>query len=316
MNPEENKPEAPSYEAEDTTLRRQCGAMAAHFRLLESDANFRFNQSRLEGATTRRMAMGAEAFLMKAGPIVIKVVVHVVYNTPQENISLAQIQSQIRVLNRDFRAKNPDKSKIPAVWKGLAGDSNIEFVLAKIDPNGKKTSGVTRTKTARPSFGTNDSVKGAAEGKAPWATDRYLNVWVCNLRGGLLGYAQFPGGPPETDGVVVSYRAFGTTGTATPPFNLGRTATHEVGHYLNLRHIWGDTEDCSGTDGVKDTPNAAGPNAGKPIFPHISCGNGPNGDMYMNYMDYVDDDSMFMFTLEQVARMHATLDDDRSSLIS
>ncbi|HKG22285.1 MAG TPA: zinc metalloprotease, partial [Blastocatellia bacterium] len=154
------------------------------------------------------------------------------------------------------------------------------------------------------------------EGKAPWPTDRYLNLWVCNLGGGLLGYAQFPGGPAETDGVVITHRGFGTNGTAQAPFNLGRTATHEVGHFLNLRHIWGDTEDCSGTDFVADTPNAAGPNFAKPIFPKVSCRNGPNGDMFMNYMDYTDDDSMFMFTAQQVARMHATLEGFRNALVN
>lgn len=303
-------------EEEVTLLRRQCGSMSAHFRLLEQDPDFRTIQAELEQSTARRMARGSDAFLHTNGPMTIQVVVHVVYSKAQENISAAQIQSQIRVLNRDFRAKNPDKSKVPPVWKSLVADANIKFELAKKDPDGKPTNGITRTKTTRPAFGTNDSVKSAAEGKAPWATDRYLNMWVCNLRGGLLGFAQFPGGPADTDGVVITHRAFGTTGTATAPFKLGRTATHEIGHYLNLRHIWGDTEDCSGSDFVKDTPAAVGPNMGKPAFPHISCSNGPNGDMYMNYMDYVDDEAMFMFTVEQVARMHATLDGFRSSLVS
>ena len=294
----------PAAEEELPTLRRQCGAMSAHFRLLETDENFRTIQSGLESATNRRMASGADTFASARGPMIINVVVHVVYNTPVQNITVSQIQSQIKVLNKDFNATNPDKSKVPTVWKGLVGNTRLKFVLAKKDPEGNKTNGITRTRTTRTSFGTNDTVKGAELGKTPWAPDRYLNIWVCNLTGGLLGYAQFPGGPPKTDGVVITYRAFGTTGTAVAPFNLGRTATHEVGHYLNLRHIWGDTEDCSGTDLVRDTPNAAGPNMGKPIFPHISCRNGPNGDMFMNYMDYVDDDAMFMFTMEQVARMH------------
>jgi hypothetical protein len=134
------------------------------------------------------------------------------------------------------------------------------------------------------------------------------------LGGGLLGYAQFPGGPKSTDGVVINYRAFGTMGTAQSPFNKGRTATHEVGHYLNLRHIWGDTEDCTGSDFAADTPNCAGPNFEKPTFPKVSCNNGPSGDMFMNYMDYVDDSAMFMFTPQQVARMRTTLDGPRSSL--
>jgi hypothetical protein len=169
--------------------------------------------------------------------------------------------------------------------------------------------------TTRDSFGTGDSVKTkAGGGTPPWATDRYLNLWVCNLGEGLLGYAQFPGGPARTDGVVILYTAFGTKGAAADPFNLGRTATHEVGHYLNLRHIWADSNDCSGSDQVSDTPRAQMPNYGKPDFPHISCNNGPNGDMFMDYMDYVDDAAMFMFTQGQAARMNATLAGPRKKL--
>jgi hypothetical protein len=138
---------------------------------------------------------------------------------------------------------------------------------------------------------------------------------VCALTGGLLGYAQFPGGPLATDGVVINFQAFGTSGTAQAPFNKGRTATHEVGHYFNLRHIWGDTPDCSGSDMVADTPNCAGPNFGRPGFPTITCNNGPNGDMFMNYMDYTDDAAMFMFTTQQVVRMRTTLETVRRGLM-
>ena len=116
-------------------------------------------------------------------------------------------------------------------------------------------------------------------------------------------------------GTLINYLAFGTTGTAQPPFDLGRTATHEVGHYLNLRHIWGDTPDCSGSDMVPDTPNCAGPNTGMPTFPTITCNNGPNGDMFVNYMDYTDDAGMFMFTTQQVLRMRTALETERSGLI-
>jgi hypothetical protein len=290
--------------------------MQVHFRLLEEDPNFRSRQQALEHTVARRMTLGREA-LRVGDPFIIPVVVHVVYNTTAENISLAQIRSQMQVLNRDFRAKNSDRSKVPTVWKGLVADANIKFMLAKKDPTGKPTSGITRTKTNRTSFGADDSVKSAADGGVkPWPTDKYLNVWVCNLGDGLLGYAQFPGGPASTDGVVITYKGFGTKGTATAPFNLGRTATHEVGHYLNLRHIWGDTPDCSGSDLVADTPNAEGPNFGRPTFPSVSCSNGPDGDMFVNYMDYVDDDSMFMFTTQQVARMHTTLDGPRKKLVT
>ncbi len=156
-------------------------------------------------------------------------------------------------------------------------------------------------------------------GKDAWPRDSYLNVWVCNYPS-LLGFASFPGEPAEIDGVVINYTAFGDTGTASPPFNKGRTATHEIGHWLNLRHIWGDDQTrpdtCSGTDLVDDTPNQAVDNFGTPTFPHITCNNGPDGDMFMNYMDYVDDVAMFMFTTGQVARMRAALDGPRASIKS
>jgi hypothetical protein len=175
---------------------------------------------------------------------------------------------------------------------------------------------VTRTQTNKTSFTSDDQVKKAATGGiAPITPKTHLNLWVCPMSGGLLGYAQFPGGPLATDGVVVNYRAFGTIGTAVAPFNKGRSATHEVGHYFNLRHIWGDTPDCSGSDMVADTPNCAGPNFGTPAFPTVTCNNGPNGDMFMNYMDYTDDAAMFMFTAQQVLRMRATLETARSGLL-
>jgi hypothetical protein len=139
-------------------------------------------------------------------------------------------------------------------------------------------------------------------GKDPWNPGKYLNMWVCNLGNGLLGYAQFPGGPVSTDGVVVLYSAFGDTGTLIANYNKGRTATHEVGHYLNLRHIWGDA--TCGNDLVNDTPTQQTSNGGCPTFPKITCGN--QGDMSMNYMDYTYDRCMYMFTIGQSARMDAT----------
>jgi hypothetical protein len=242
-------------------------------------------------------------------------VVHVIYKTQTENIADAQVRSQIAALNRDYAAKNPDQATIPAPWKGLAASPNIQFALASKDPTGKPTNGITRTQTTRDSFGTGDTVKTkTGGGHTAWPASKYLNLWVCTLGGGLLGYAQFPGGPANTDGVVILNTAFGTSGTATAPFNLGRTASHEIGHWLNLRHIWGDRSDCGGTDYISDTPNAQLPNYGKPTFPRLSCNNGPNGDMFMNYMDYVDDAAMVMFTAGQVARMNATLAGPRNKI--
>jgi hypothetical protein len=289
--------------------------MQAHHRLLEQDPGFRDRLGDLEHRTLVRLAQRV-AFRAADQTIRIPVVVHVVWNTDSENIGIEQIKSQIVALNRDYSASNADKANVPACWSGLVTNTDIQFALATVDPNGNASNGTTSTKTNATSFGTDDQVKSSATGGAdPWPSDKYLNLWVCTLGGGLLGYAQFPGGPPATDGVVILNTAFGTAGTATAPFNLGRTATHEIGHWLNLHHIWGDTEDCTGTDFVDDTPNAQHPNYGTPTFPHVSCTNGPNGDMFMNYMDYVDDAVMVMFTAGQVVRMHAAVDTLRTSLV-
>jgi hypothetical protein len=294
--------------------RRQCGSMEAHERLSELYSSFRTNQNRIESFTARSITSGLAARVARQ-LISIPVVVHVVSKKAEEDISDSQIKSQIAVLNKDFRATNTDATTTPSVWSGLVADANILFALATKDPKGKATTGITRTATTRTSFGADDSVKTKAGGGAPaWPAGRYLNLWVCNLGGGLLGYAQFPGGPAKTDGVVILHSAFGTSGTAAAPFNLGRTATHEIGHWLNLRHIWGDENDCSGIDHVSDTPNAQLPNYGSPAFPHISCDNGPNGDMFMNYMDYVDDAAMVMFTPGQITRMNAALAGPRSKI--
>src|SRR6185295_7726383 len=283
--------------------RRNCGTMSNHMRLLEMYPSFRDRLFKLEEQTAKYRNSGEKITTV---PIkTVKVIVHVVYKDPSQNISDAQIKSQIAVLNRDFRATNTDKSKTPTPFKGLISDSRVNFKLDRI----------TRTLTAKSSFSDDNGVKKASTGGiAAVDTKKYLNMWVCALGGGLLGYAQFPGGPAATDGVVIHYRAFGTNGTAQAPYNKGRSATHEIGHYFNLRHIWGDTPDCSGSDLVADTPNAAGPNFGSPTFPHVTCNNGPNGDMFMNYMDYTDDDAMFMFTTQQVARIRATLNGPRRGL--
>ena len=294
--------------------RRTCAHMVVHELLAETRPEYRERRLKAEEQTRRSIDSG-QAMRVTAKLVTIPTVVHVVHRTAEQNVSDAQIKSQIDVLNRDFRAKNTDKRKVPAVWKSLVIDSNIQFALAAKDPNGKRTSGITRTATAEASFGPDNTVKSKKTGGVDaWPNDRYLNVWVCNLGDGLLGYAQFPGGPAKTDGVVILYSAFGSRGAVRAPFNKGRTATHEVGHFLGLRHIWGDRNDCSGNDFVADTPPAQQANTGKPKFPQITCNNGPDGDMFVNYMDYVDDAAMFMFTTGQVARMNATLAGPRKKL--
>lgn len=292
---------------------RSCGTVPNNQALMENYPVFRSLLSELERETAARMSE-ASAFSAE-DPVTIPVVVHVVWNDPVQNVSDAQIQSQIDVLNLDYAAANPDQSQIPQVWGGLSDDSGIRFRLATRDPAGNPSSGITRTQTDVVEFPSDNSVKYAAKGGADaWDADRYLNLWVCNLTP-WLGYAQFPGGPPETDGVVIGYRWFGTSGTAEYPYNLGRTATHEVGHWLNLKHIWGDTEDCSGSDLVDDTPRQRLPNESVPQYPSITCGNGPHGDMFMNYMDYVHDEAMVMFTTGQVVRMQTALRSIRAGLL-
>ncbi len=243
--------------------------------------------------------------------ITIPVVVHVLYNTDAQNISDAQIHSQIQALNEDFRRKNADASNTPNEFLAVAADTEISFCLANVDPNGFTTSGITRTPTANSSFGIDNQIKQSQlGGKDPWNTDTYLNIWVGNLAGQLLGYAQFPGGNASTDGVVINYQNFGTTGNVVAPFDLGRTATHEVGHWLNLLHIWGDGG-CGVDDGVADTPLASSANIESAPCIHPSKNscvetNGPDlPDMFQNYMDYSDDVCMNLFTLGQKHRMRS-----------
>ena len=241
--------------------------------------------------------------------VIIPVVVHVVWNTNSENVSDARVMAQIDQLNLDYARSNSDAGSTPSAFTGVAANTDIQFCLAQRDPNGNATTGIERRQTSVSSFSTNDNVKRYNNGGLDaWPRDSYLNLWVCDLSGGLLGYSQFPGGPANTDGVVVEY---GTVGSMTVPgtqnsFKYGRSATHEVGHWMNLRHIWGDDGNgCNGSDQVADTPNQADENYGCPNFPHVSCSNGPNGDMFMNYMDYTNDLCMNLFTNGQADRMRS-----------
>ncbi|MEX1189957.1 MAG: M43 family zinc metalloprotease [Bacteroidia bacterium] len=264
-------------------------------------------------------AQTADGSKARASVIFIPVVVHVVYRTADENISNAQIQSQIDVLNEDFGRSNADASQTPTEFLSVATDTEIRFCLAQRTPSGQPSDGITRTQTTAMSFGLGGAVKNEATGgKSPWPSNQYLNIWVCNLTSPLIGFATLPGSAaPGQDGVVIIYKHFGRTGNVQAPYNKGRTATHEVGHWLNLLHIWGDDEsssdNCAGTDQVGDTPNQAAPYFGCPSGPVSSCG---SSDMYMNFMDYTDDQCMNVFTRDQKIRMQSTLNGFRSSLQS
>ncbi|MEZ4825294.1 MAG: PKD domain-containing protein [Bacteroidia bacterium] len=252
----------------------------------------------------------------KAGPdeiITLPTVVHVIYSNPTENISDEQVLSQISVLNQDYRRTNADQDRTPKEFKRIAVDTGIEFCLATVDPTGKPTNGIDRVSMGGSPFSEtyiNEVIKPATI----WNTDKYLNIWVCNIAGGILGYAQFPvssgltglpgaAGRSDADGVVISFNTFGTTGTVVAPFDKGRTATHEIGHWLGLRHIWGDGP-CGVDDYCKDTPETSQANFSCP--PGVVGCAGANA-MVQNYMDYTDDACMNLFTSDQRTRMRAVL---------
>ena len=269
---------------------RGCASHEVHEQQLRENPELATKMQEIENFTQNAITNGR----LVNGRIEIPVVVNVLYRTATENISLTQIQSQIDVLNKDFNALNSDFNQVPTTFSGVKANVGISFVL----------DAVYRKSTKKTSWGTRDAMKKSSQGGLnPTSPTTKLNLWVCTIGGGILGYAQFPGGSSATDGVVIDSRYFGTTGTATAPFNKGRTGTHEVGHWMNLRHIWGDT--TCGSDLVSDTPTHNTANYGIPAFPHYSTCAGTPIEMTMNYMDYTDDAGMYMFSNGQKSRMLA-----------
>jgi len=280
---------------------RNCSTMENLEYRKQQDPGLELRMAQIE-AFTQTQIQQMENNRIDGSVITLPVVVHVLYRNSTENISVAQIQSQLDVLNEDFRRTNPDADN---TWS-QADDTQIEFCLASIDPNGNATSGITRKSTTRQDWGTTDDMKKSSQGGVnPWNTSEYINMWIVPkmTSGGrtILGYAQFPGGSAATDGVVMAYNYFGRVGNVSAPFDGGRTTTHEVGHYLNLRHIWGDAN-C-GNDFVSDTPTHQTSNGGCPTG-QVSCG---SVDMVQNYMDYTNDSCMNLFTTGQKNRMRAVL---------
>lgn len=261
-------------------------------------------------------------FQAKKTVVTIPVVVHVLYSNTTMNISQAQIDSQLAVLNADFRKLNTDFSTaVPPYFQSFASDMELVFCLATVDPNGNPTAGVQR-KSVAASFNFNNNYY-TASGLTAWDPTRYLNIWVGNVTGGLLGWAYQPGaaGYPF-DGLAIGYFCFGTTGTAQYPYNKGRTATHEIGHYFGLDHIWGDDGSTCGsptnTDFCADTPTTFNPYYGAPTYPNNTymCTPTAHGAMFMNYMDYVDDRAMAMFTNNQKTITRNALMGPRASLLN
>lgn len=241
--------------------------------------------------------------------IAIAVVFHIVFNSIGQNITDQQLHAQLQVLNNDYNRRNPDSINTLPVFRSVAANCRINFFIAEKDAAGNRATGVTRTVTTHGPFANDDIHFTARGGHDAWDTRQFLNIWVCDLADGVFGYGSPPGTAEATDGVVIDYRYFGVTDT--PPYNLGRTATHEIGHWLGLKHLWGDTGGCTSDDGIEDTPTQFGASTGCDLN-RASCG-GLN--MVQNYMDQSYDACMNLFTRGQRTVMRNNLFFHRSGVI-
>ena len=310
-----------------------------------------FEQARLYAEQRRNLQNDDE------NPTIFKipVVFHIVYADDDENLSDALVQSQMEVLNEDFRRLNSNASDVREIFADLATDPKIEFYIAETDPNGQPTNGITRTPTTITSFaGIADHVKASDTGGIEaWDTEQYLNIWVCNMNTTLFGVevpsvlgiayppidapnwsdGAIPDNIADVDGVIINYQTFGRNnpqaGVLTGTADEGRTAVHEIGHYLGLRHLWGDpdsfTNGCTVDDGLEDTPNMLNSFVLQDtivpcenLFEKNTCGMGESGDlpdMVENYMDYTFQSCQNMFTQQQVELMCSMLATSRAGLL-
>lgn len=313
----------------DVTLaqpQRHCGTHDRYEQAIANDATLLNRRLQME----RQLQRWIESKQMEksAGSssvvVTVPVVIHVLYANNSQNISDAQILSQLDVLNEDYGLRNADTTVTPAVFRPLMSDVQIQFCLADIDPNGNPTTGIERRQVTINRIGNGNRYYNFNQGGLnAWNADYYLNFWLCDIDGGsTLGYTYLPGTVnPNQDGIVVDPQYFGTIGSVSAPFNKGRTVTHEVGHWFNLEHIWADESGCAADDYVADTPQQKGENYGCPTYPQTNqyggrCNSTDPSSMFMNYMDYTDDACMVMFTHGQTARMQAALNNFRSSLLS
>ncbi len=286
------------------TAQRNCFSYTYLQQQLSKDPSLRIKIEEAE-SFIRRQISSANAGISRTGQasvIKIPVVVHILYHLSYENVTDEEVNSQIEALNLCYRRMSADSVNTPAVFKPVAADCEIEFKLATSDPRKRNTNGIVRKYTPITKWETDDKVKLSSEmGDDGWDPKSYLNIWVCNLER-VLGYSSVPGSSVNNDGVVIGYSVFGSINTRSA-FDMGKTGVHEVGHWLGLKHLWGDA--YCGDDGVEDTPKQSGYNSDCPAGTRISCGNSPGGDMYMNYMDFTNDACMNLFTQGQKARMRA-----------
>lgn len=288
---------------------RNCAAMDVLEQQIAADPTLPGRMEAIERHTEEYIATGAHQHHRNV--ITIPVVFHIIHNGDAvgsgENISDTYIMAQLNQLNQDFRKLNADASSVPSLFAGVAADTEIQFCLAQRTPSGAATTGINRVYFNN-SSPTTSYMDNTVKPATIWDRNKYLNFWTANLSGGILGYAQFPGGTASTDGVVCLHSSVGSLATPNPAggaYGKGRTATHEVGHWLNLRHIWGDA--TCGNDQVSDTPVHNTANYGCPTYPHYSTCSGSPVEMTMNYMDYTDDGCMYMYTAGQKTRMRAVL---------
>ncbi len=277
-----------------------CGSYNYQQQLLATNPATRANVAAVEEFVSRNISSVSSR---GGGGVVITipVVVHILYHQPSDNIPDQRVFDQIAALNAYFRRLHADTVNTPERFRNVAADCEIEFKLAISDPRRRSTTGIIRKYTPIPLWEANDKMKMSSEmGSDAWDSEKYLNIWVVNLKR-QAGYATFPGGPAELDGIVLNFGSFGLN--AGYGYELGKTAVHEAGHWLGLKHIWGD--DYCGNDGVDDTPTQNNFTMGCPTGVRTSCGNNPNGDMYMNYMDVTLDGCTNLFTEGQKERMHA-----------
>jgi PKD repeat protein len=295
-------------------IRRKCGTVMPSQQWMQ-DFQQKVQQYNQQHATAQNR---------ENATYILPIIVHVIYWNAVENISSAQINSQIDILNADYAGTGLNANTCPAVFQSLKSNTNISFCKAAKNPGGTTLTepGIERINAQTAGFN-NPGVNGWSDTyidnvikpATTWDASKYLNVWVLHLEDGTLGYATFPGGPSNQDGVVIGYKFYGNSGTVSPPYDKGRTTTHEIGHWLGLFHISGD-EEC-GNDECNDTPtqrgnagDGQGLNYGCPTFPHqpnTCTGTGANGELFMNFMDYTDDACMYLFTPDQRTRMQTAM---------
>jgi hypothetical protein len=284
-----------------------CGIDSFYFRKIFD------NDDLIEKAIKAFQKQKTANFIQPRSVLIIPVVFHIVYSSEEENICDELIYSQLDKLNEDFSLKNADKASIPNEFKNLAANIEIQFCLVNTDSMGKPINGITRTKTFKKGIGLNDDLFFTEKGgKTAWNTEGYLNIWIADLGTKITGFAAMP---LQTsfyrDGVVLHYKYTGFN--RNKYYGLGRVGVHEVGHYLGLTHIWGTKNGCDDDDGIEDTPQQATNYKGCPAYPKQSCN---VSSMFMNYMDYVDDPCMVMFSQGQKERMIQTLMTFRKSLLN